>query len=226
MASATVEAIQRALKARGHDLGRSGPRRDGIDGVLGSDLERSLTLKAVLAELRAGVAPALRPQPPAPPARAGGFVFGERSLRALKGVHPDLVKVASRAIALSDVDFMVIEGVRTPARQRELFAKGRTTAQLRAVGIRDLQGKPSEAKVTWTLKSNHFVQADGFGHAIDCLPAPFDWKEAKPFDRMAMAMFAAASELRIPIRWGADWDRDGRPRERGESDSPHFELWR
>jgi peptidoglycan L-alanyl-D-glutamate endopeptidase CwlK len=38
-------------------------------------------------------------------------------------------------------------------------------------------------------------------------------------------MFQAAQELKTTIRWGADWDRDGKPRERGESDSPHFELW-
>jgi peptidoglycan L-alanyl-D-glutamate endopeptidase CwlK len=28
----------------------------------------------------------------------------------------------------------------------------------------------------------------------------------------------------VPLRWGADWNRNGNPRERGESDSPHFEL--
>ncbi len=38
------------------------------------------------------------------------------------------------------------------------------------------------------------------------------------------AMFAAAKELGVKIRWGADWDQDGVPREKGESDSPHFEL--
>ena len=33
-----------------------------------------------------------------------------------------------------------------------------------------------------------------------------------------------AKELGIKIRWGADWDMDGVARERGETDSPHFEL--
>jgi len=230
MASTTVRAIQRALKARGHELGTSGPARDGVDGALGRDLERSLTLRAMLAELGGGAAgaPAAAPAAAAAPSRpaAGGFAFGARSLAALAGVHPDLVRVATRAIAISAVDFMVIEGVRTPARQRELYAKGRTTAQLRAAGVDGVAGRPGEAKVTWTLASNHFVKGDGFGHAIDCLPAPFDWKEAAPFDRMAAAMFAAARECRVAIRWGADWDRDGRARERGESDAPHFELWR
>jgi peptidoglycan L-alanyl-D-glutamate endopeptidase CwlK len=37
-------------------------------------------------------------------------------------------------------------------------------------------------------------------------------------------MLKAAEELGVDIRWGADWDEDGNPRERGESDSPHFEI--
>jgi len=137
------------------------------------------------------------------------YKLGTRSRANLAGVHPDLVRVVERAIAISPVDFMVIEGVRTPARQRELYAQGRT--------------KPGEV-VTWTLNSNHFRKADGYGHAVDLLPAPYDWKDLRKFDLVAQAMFRAAEELDKKIRWGADWDRDGRPRERGESDSPHFEL--
>jgi peptidoglycan LD-endopeptidase CwlK len=137
------------------------------------------------------------------------FALGNRSRNNLIGVHPKLVRVVERAIQLTKQDFMVIEGVRTPARQRELYAQGRT--------------KPGP-KVTWTMTSNHFVKADGHGHAVDICPWPVDWSDTKKFDAIAKAMFAASEELGIPIRWGADWDRDGKPRERGESDSPHFEL--
>lgn len=137
------------------------------------------------------------------------FKLGKRSRANLAGAHPDLVRVVERAIAISPVDFMVIEGVRTPERQRALYAQGRT--------------KPGKV-VTWTLNSNHFRQADGYGHAVDLLPAPYDWKDLRHFDLVAQAMFRAAEELGVTIRWGADWDRDGKPRERGEQDSPHFEL--
>lgn len=41
-----VEQVQRRLKARGHDLGNSGPNHDGIDGKAGD-----LTFTAMLAEL-------------------------------------------------------------------------------------------------------------------------------------------------------------------------------
>lgn len=137
------------------------------------------------------------------------YAFGPASRKNMAGVHPDLVRVLERAIATSPVDFKVIEGVRTPERQRELYAQGRT--------------KPGNV-VTWTLKSNHFKQADGYGHAVDLLPAPYDWKDLAPFNAMAKAVLTAAKNLGVNVRWGADWDQDGNPREKGETDSPHFEI--
>ena len=137
------------------------------------------------------------------------YVLGKKSLDKLKGVHPNLVEVVKRAIELTSQDFMVLEGVRTPERQRELYAQGRT--------------KPGP-KVTWTLTSNHFKQKDGFGHAVDLVPFPVDWEDLKKFDAVSKAMFAAAKELGIKIRWGKDWDMDGKSGEKGESDSPHWEL--
>ena len=137
------------------------------------------------------------------------FRLGAQSRARLRGVHPDLIKVVELAITLSRVDFMVLEGVRTKARQLELYAQGRT--------------KPGPV-VTWTKTSNHFVKADGHGLAVDLCPYPVDWDDLTKFDAIAAAMFEAAKRLGIAIRWGADWDRDGKPRERGETDSPHFEL--
>jgi len=137
------------------------------------------------------------------------YALGPKSRERLAGVHPDLVKVIERAIQLTQQDFMVLEGVRTPARQNQLYAQGRT-----APG----------PKVTWTLNSNHFINPKtGYGHAVDLVPFPVDWSHAK-LDVVSKAMFAAAKELGVAIRWGADWDRDGKPREKGETDSPHFEL--
>lgn len=138
------------------------------------------------------------------------YKLSKRSLANLEGVHPKLVLVVKRALELSQVDFTVIEGVRTPERQKELYAQGRTA--------------PGSI-VTWMLTSNHFVnKATGFGHAVDIVPYPVDWKNTAAFDAVAKAMFQAADELAVKIRWGADWNMDGKPRERGETDSPHFEI--
>lgn len=133
--------------------------------------------------------------------------FSKRSLDNLRGVHPDLVRVLNRAI--QSFDFTVICGVRTDAEQRALYAQGRT--------------KPGP-KVTWTLNSRHKVQATGYGHAVDVVPYPLDWNDTVAFNRMATAILDAAKAEGVRVRWGADWDMDGKPRERGESDSPHFEL--
>lgn len=143
---------------------------------------------------------------------AKGHVFGDRSRTNLVGVHPRLIMVTERALILSPVDFFVNEGVRTPQRQKKLYAQGRT--------------EPGK-KVTWTLTSNHFKNArTGYGHAIDVYAAPFNPNQPPAVSRqIAEAFLRASNELDIPVRWGADWDRDGVFYEKGESDSPHFELW-
>lgn len=135
------------------------------------------------------------------------MILSKRSLKNLQGVHPQLVAVVQLAIQITTQDFSVLQSVRTQAEQNEKYAQGRT--------------KPGDI-VTWTLHSKHIPGADGYSHAVDLYP--MDWNTPAKFDAMAKAVFAAAKKLGIPIRWGADWDRDGKPREKGETDSPHFEL--
>lgn len=109
------------------------------------------------------------------------FRFSARSLRNLQGVHPDLVRVAERALELSPIDFTVIEGVRSLKRQKELFASG----------------------ASWTLNSRHLT-----GHAIDVAPwvggIRWDWPL---FYQLEKAFKAAAKELGVSITWGGDWKR-------------------
>lgn len=114
----------------------------------------------------------------------GKFILGKRSTDNLKGVSPKLVEVVKRALELSPVDFTVIEGLRSPERQKELFAQG----------------------FTKTMNSKHFVnQRTGFGHAVDIVPLPVDWNNPNPFAAVADAMKKAAKELGVKITWGGDW---------------------
>jgi len=53
-------------------------------------------------------------------------MLNERSIKALVGVDEKLVKVAHRASEISEVEFIITEGVRTLERQKVLFAKGAT----------------------------------------------------------------------------------------------------
>jgi peptidoglycan LD-endopeptidase CwlK len=109
-----------------------------------------------------------------------GFKLGARSVERLKGVHPDLVRVMKRAIQLTPIDFTVVEGVRTLARQKQLMVAGATR----------------------TLNSRHLT-----GHAVDIAPlinkeVRWDWPL---FHQMAVAVKAAAAVEGIPIEWGGDW---------------------
>lgn len=131
-----------------------------------------------------------------------------RCEQRLHGIDQRLAAVVRDAALRCRQKFIVIEGLRTPERQAQLYAQGRT-----APG----------AIVTWTMQSKHLD-----GQAVDLAPlaadGSIDWKNTAAFDAIAKSMFEAATVLEYRIRWGADWDGDGKPRERGESDSPHFEL--
>ena len=130
-----------------------------------------------------------------------------RDKQRLVGVKPALVRVVTRAAYIYKGTFMVTEGLRTLARQQELFAQGRTT--------------PGKV-VTWTLKSKHLT-----GDAVDLAPVvdgTIPWGSPAAFDEVAQAMFEAAKLEGVTICWGADWNNNGMRREKGETDSPHFQL--
>ena len=108
------------------------------------------------------------------------FRPSQRSLSRLVGVHPDLVKVVKRAIEITPTDFMVVEGLRTRARQKELVAAG----------------------ASLTTNSRHIT-----GHAVDLAPVvggKLRW-DGPLFPPIAAAMKAAASELGVALEWGGDW---------------------
>jgi peptidoglycan L-alanyl-D-glutamate endopeptidase CwlK len=163
-----------------------------------------------------------------------GHVWGKGSLARMEGLHPDLVKVLNHYIEISKIDSTIIEGVRSDEQCYINFGKGRTPAQCTAVGCPGKYANPHAPKVTWVghpLSSNHRKKADGFGHAVDMYPYPVSLvlgakaKDYEPlFDQMAKDMFQAAKDVGVSIRWGADWDLDNIPHERGETDNPHFEL--
>lgn len=131
----------------------------------------------------------------------------ERDKLRLKGVKDAMVQVVARAASLYPGTFMVVEGLRTKERQAELFAQGRT--------------KPGKI-VTWTLASKHIT-----GDAVDLAPVvggAIPWGNPAAFDELAQVMFRAAELEGVAITWGADWNNNGIRREKGETDSPHYQL--
>ena len=150
------------------------------------------------------------------------FNLSQKSLDKMNGVDERLQRVVKRAIQLTKQDFMVLEGVRTKEQCMINYGKGRTAAQCVAKGVPAQYANPSAAKVTWL--NDPFASKHVSGKAVDLVPYPVDWNDLKKFDAIAQAMLQAAKELGVPVRWGADWNSNGKPRERGESDSPHFEI--
>ena len=102
------------------------------------------------------------------------YKLGARSRQRLKGVHEDLVKVVERAIEITTVDFTVLEGLRTPERQKVLM----------------------EAGASQTLNSRHIT-----GHAVDLGAwvedeVRWDWPL---YHKIAAAMKEASKQLDVPV---------------------------
>lgn len=113
------------------------------------------------------------------------YLLGQKSLANLTGVHPDLIAVVKRAIAMTTVDFRVQQGLRSRSEQEMLVKKGASR----------------------TLNSRHLT-----GHAVDLVAlvageVRWDWPL---YHQIAKAMKAAAKDLNVPITWGGDWKfKDG-----------------
>ena len=108
------------------------------------------------------------------------MILDERSLKRLEGVHPDLVAVVKAAAEVTEVDFIVTEGLRSKERQEQLVRAGASK----------------------TLKSRHLT-----GHAVDLAAkvgneVRWDWPL---YHKLAAAMKDSAATLGIEIEWGGDW---------------------
>lgn len=124
------------------------------------------------------------------------IVLSQKSLIKLDGAHPDLAAVIRHAATLSDIDFTVLEVLRTIGRQRELVAQGASK----------------------TMKSRHLPGTDGKSRAVDIAPmdgGQISWSWPV-YHKLAPIIKQAAKDLDIPIEWGGDW--------RTFKDGPHWQL--
>jgi peptidoglycan L-alanyl-D-glutamate endopeptidase CwlK len=129
--------------------------------------------------------------------------FGTKSRENLEGVSPALVSLFEEVV--KHFDCTVLEGVRTPERQKSLVNMGKSK----------------------TLESKHLM-----GKAVDVAPYPVHWprKESEYYAK-ALARYyyfggfvkAMATAMGIKIRWGGDWDGDTEVNDQSFDDLPHFE---
>lgn len=108
------------------------------------------------------------------------FKLSNRSISRLEGVHRDLVEVVMEAIRNTEVDFAVLEGLRSVERQKQLVAKGAST----------------------TMNSRHIT-----GHAVDLgayVDGEIRW-DWPLYYKIADAMLEAAKKKGVDVEWGGHW---------------------
>ena len=108
------------------------------------------------------------------------MILSVRSEMNLTGVKDPLVKVVRRAAEITDLDFIVTEGLRTKERQAELVKAG----------------------ASQTMQSKHLT-----GDAVDLAAVVtgevrWDWPL---YAKLATVMKQAAKDVGVTIEWGGDW---------------------
>lgn len=127
--------------------------------------------------------------------------FSQQSSIRLSQVHPLLQRLLMNAIKY--IDFTIVEGHRTEARQKELFAQG----------------------LTKTMNSKHLAYPS---QAVDIAPYPYpdmnNPEHVKQVYYMAGFIKGLASAMGIKIRIGADWNGNNDIRDEKWSDAWHIEI--
>ena len=130
--------------------------------------------------------------------------FGDRSKASLAKCHPLIQKVMNEAI--KETDFQVLDSMRGRLDQTRAYQTGKSKAK-------------------FGQSAHNYIPAV----AVDVCPYPVDWNDRKAFSAMAKIILRIAKEMKVPLRWGGDWNKDGEnPGDRDDWDMPHFELdpWR
>lgn len=136
--------------------------------------------------------------------------YGQGSLTALKGVHPDLVMLFKEV--LKEIDHTVIQGLRSREEQDRLFAEGKSKVKGDSPGAKHV-----------------------LGLALDVAPYPVVFPEncktqgerIKTYGRFyffAGYVLGRAKELGLRVRWGGDFDGDFNFYDNTFDDLVHFEL--
>lgn len=128
--------------------------------------------------------------------------FSSKSLERLETCHEDLQKLFLEVI--KHFDCSIICGHRNQEDQDEAFRTGKS-------------------KLKWPLgKHNSFLSL-----AVDvapCLNGKVDWSDHNYFKFFAGFVLGVASQMKIKVRWGGDFNSDFNLKNDKFLDMPHFEL--
>jgi peptidoglycan LD-endopeptidase CwlK len=127
------------------------------------------------------------------------MTLSARSLAVIESCHPDLKRLAYAVAAREAVEFIC--GHRDESEQNQAFKAGKS-------------------KLRWPNSMHNRSPS----HAIDLVPKPIDWKDLGRFEKLSAVVKEEAEALGIKVRWGADWNSNGRSDDERFLDYPHWEL--
>lgn len=127
------------------------------------------------------------------------YKFSDASMANYATLHFDLQRICDEAIKI--VDFAIIVGHRGKSAQDNAFAA-------------------KTSKLKWPDSKHNLVPS----HAMDLTPTPIDWEDRERFIYLAGVVMAVAAQLGIKLRYGGDWNGNGKFSDEKFSDLPHFEL--
>jgi len=134
------------------------------------------------------------------------YSFGGSSKERRDTCHPDLIAILDEAIK-GPYDFAITCGHRNQAAQMVAYESGLS-------------------QVNWP-DSRHNTYPS---RAVDLAPYPINWSDHPSFALLAGYVMATAERLLIEgkishrLRWGGDWNTNGKTKDHKFSDFPHFEL--
>ena len=142
--------------------------------------------------------------------------WGERSLRVLAELEPDLRVIMGDALRMCEIDFGLVDGARTIEEQRQYFKEGKSKVNP------DAYATPAEL-----YKAAKHIVGPGMpkSRAVDIvIGVPGKAYDISHLCYVAGIIMACARVRGITIRWGGNFDRDNEILEQPFVDSVHFEI--
>ena len=130
--------------------------------------------------------------------------FSNTSRIKLRTCHAYLQALFDTVIQFYDCT--VVEGRRGKVRQNKLFNAGLS-------------------KVVWPNSKHNVISLTGLSLAVDVAPyiRGISWNSKQCY-HFGGYVLAVAQQMKIPVRWGGDWDRDYDVLDQEFNDLVHFEL--
>lgn len=129
------------------------------------------------------------------------YEFGRSSTTAFLTLHPAVQGVMCEALRTTFYDFSIIWGYRGPDAQALAFRMGNSKR-----------------------KYPNSVHNKMPSLAVDVAPYPLRWKETHIFAHLAGVIAVCAHDAGLGVRWGADWNGDGRTDDQRLMDYGHHEF--